>query len=43
VQWRARLLSRDEPWVAVVVPDGDVSARQEVVGWAPRYDVPPTR
>lgn len=33
--WTARVLAADEPWVAVIVPDGDVSRRREVVS-APR-------
>jgi hypothetical protein len=32
VEWKARVASRAEPWVAVVVPDGDVSRRREVAG-----------
>ena len=35
--WRARLRSHDEPWVAVVVPDGDVAARRDAYGMLPRY------
>jgi hypothetical protein len=30
VEWRARPTAADVPWVAVVVPDGDVSRRREV-------------
>jgi hypothetical protein len=30
VEWKARPESADAPWVAVVVPDGDVSRRREV-------------
>jgi hypothetical protein len=30
VEWRGRAASPDAPWVAVVVPDGDVSRRREV-------------
>jgi len=34
VMWRARITSEDSPWVAVVVPDGDLSLRKEVMGAA---------
>lgn len=30
VEWKARPVRADVPWVAVVVPDGDVSRRREV-------------
>ena len=36
IEWRARMSDRDAPWVAVVVPNGDVAARLEVVGSVPR-------
>jgi hypothetical protein len=32
VEWHARIASSDTPWVAVVVPDGDLPRRQEVRG-----------
>ncbi len=32
LQWTGRVLAADEPWVAVVVPDGDVRARREAIG-----------
>ena len=32
VEWRARVLAPQEGWVAVVVPDGDVSRRRDVSG-----------
>jgi hypothetical protein len=32
VTWRARILAADTPWVAVVIPDGDMSQRQELIG-----------
>jgi len=32
VEWRARVSSPDTPWVAVVVPDDDLSQRKEVMG-----------
>ena len=31
VEWRARVVDANAPWFAVVVPDGDVSRRAEVV------------
>lgn len=31
VEWKARPASADSPWVAIVVPDGDVSRRREVM------------
>ena len=34
LEWRARIASPDTPWVAVVVPDGDLSLRKEVTGAA---------
>jgi hypothetical protein len=37
VEWKARVIARDEPWVAVVVPDGDVAQRRDAVGALPRY------
>jgi hypothetical protein len=30
--WRARVVAKDTPWVAVVVPDDDLSQRQELMG-----------
>jgi hypothetical protein len=32
VEWKARVVAPEEGWVAVVVPDGDVSRRREVMG-----------
>jgi hypothetical protein len=32
VEWRGRIADRDSPWVAVVVPDGDLSRRRELMG-----------
>jgi len=32
VEWRVRRTNPDLPWMAVVVPDGDLSRRQEVPG-----------
>ncbi len=34
MEWRARISSPDTPWVAVVVPDDDLSQRREVIGAA---------
>jgi hypothetical protein len=33
--WKARVQSPGSPWVAVVIPDGDLSQRREVVSPAP--------
>ena len=30
--WKAKVLSSGRPWVVVVIPDGDVSQRRELVG-----------
>jgi hypothetical protein len=32
MEWKARVVTPEEGWVAVVVPDGDVSRRREVAG-----------
>ena len=32
LEWRGRVAALGSPWVAVVVPDGDLSQRQEVMG-----------
>lgn len=32
IEWKARAVAADAPWVAVVVPDGDVARRREVFG-----------
>jgi hypothetical protein len=32
--WRGRIISPDTPWVAVVIPDDDLSLRKEVMGAA---------
>lgn len=37
LRWTGTLENPDAPWVAVVIPDGDVDERQEVVGARPRY------
>jgi hypothetical protein len=31
IEWKARPKTADIPWVAVVIPNGDVSRRREVV------------
>ncbi len=38
--WSASMGSTDAPWVAVVIPDGDVQRRRDVVGSPPRYAIP---
>jgi len=30
--WRARVVAKDTPWVVVVIPDGDLSQRKELMG-----------
>ncbi|MDR9366144.1 MAG: glycoside hydrolase family 9 protein [Balneolaceae bacterium] len=32
IEWNAQILSADAPWVAVVIPNGNISLRKEVVG-----------
>ena len=32
LEWHARISAQNTPWVAVVVPDGDLSSRKEVTG-----------
>jgi hypothetical protein len=32
ITWTAKTISAREPWVAVIVPNGDMSARKELVG-----------
>ena len=39
VGWKGRMIARDEPWVAVVIPDGDAAQRRDAVGALPRYRV----
>jgi hypothetical protein len=31
-EWKGRIISPDEPWVAVIVPDNDLSQRKEIRG-----------
>ncbi len=32
IVWRARVVSTETPWVALVIPDGELSKREEVTG-----------
>jgi hypothetical protein len=32
VTWRARIVERDAPWTAVVIPDKDLAQREELTG-----------
>jgi len=32
LEWHGRIREQETPWVAVVVPDGDLSQRQEIMG-----------
>jgi hypothetical protein len=34
LEWRGRITEQKTPWVAVVVPDGDLSQRKEIMGAA---------
>jgi hypothetical protein len=34
VEWHCRIAEQDSPWVAVVVPDGDITQRREIIGSA---------
>jgi hypothetical protein len=34
--WHARLVAPETPWVALVIPDGDLSRRTEVTGTSER-------
>jgi hypothetical protein len=40
IQWSATMSSTEAPWVAVVIPDGDVMKRRDVVGSIARFKVP---
>jgi hypothetical protein len=33
--WQAAIKADDTPWIAVVIPDGDLSQRQELTGTSP--------
>jgi hypothetical protein len=37
VEWSGRVIAPDEPWVAVVIPNGAVEARREAVGALARF------
>jgi len=37
VEWKGKMIAPDEPWVAVVIADGDASQRKDAVGALPRY------
>ena len=45
VEWKARMNSLDSPWVAVVVPDGDLTQKKEIYGMIPPAGManPPVR
>ena len=34
VRWQCRTINKDEPWVAVIVEDNDISKRREITGSA---------
>jgi hypothetical protein len=34
LEWRGKITETEVPWVAVIVPDGDLAARKEVTGAA---------
>jgi hypothetical protein len=36
VEWQATILSKDTPWVVVVIPDDDLSQRQELTETSPK-------
>ncbi len=40
IRWNATMLSNDAPWAAVVILDGNVLERREVVGATPRFTIP---
>ena len=40
LEWRGKMISIDAPWVAVVVPDDDVTQRRDAVGALPRPTTP---
>ncbi|MGD8866935.1 MAG: glycoside hydrolase family 9 protein [Gemmatimonadales bacterium] len=37
LEWQGKMISTDAPWVAVVVPDNDVTQRRDAVGASPRF------
>jgi hypothetical protein len=36
VIWHAKVISTETPWVALVIPDGELSKRAEITGASPR-------
>jgi hypothetical protein len=32
LEWKGEVMLKDSPWIAVVVPDGDLSQRREIMG-----------
>ncbi len=34
IEWRAKIASTDEPWVALIIPDNDMQQRKEISGAA---------
>jgi hypothetical protein len=37
LEWEGRMISTDAPWVAVVIPDTDVTQRRDALGALPRF------
>ncbi len=37
--WKAKMKSIDEPWVAVIIPNNDLSLRQEIIGSTQSHSV----
>ena len=35
LEWKAKMISKDGPWVIVAIADGDISSRRDLVGSAP--------
>jgi len=40
VQWKGRMRATDAPWIAVVIPDGELLQRRELFGAIPRFTLP---
>lgn len=40
VVWTGAVASPEAPWVAVIVPNGDITERREAIGELPRYRAP---
>jgi hypothetical protein len=32
LEWSGQIISKEAPWIAVVIPDGDLSSRKEIMG-----------